>query len=277
VLVTVLVNFALPAAFLYFLRWLDLYGSERPRIVLACVAWGMVAFLLSFGGNRLTMYVLDVPRSWIGTHTAPIVEEIFKSLILIFLVRRAKLTYFVDGAIYGFASGMGFAIIENLRYIHFYPDNPLGLVILRGFTATLAHGTATALTGIALGSFMYSARDRRRMLPLLLGLSAAMTLHYLWNVASYRSPLSQSATEWALAGVGLSGLALVAAAILWGVRRERLQLRKALDMKVGVSVGEASSSTWRISIICSRRSSSVLARTSASTSRTCCISKHSSV
>jgi len=239
VLLTVLVDLLIPAAFLYFLHWLDLYGSDRPRLVLACVAWGMVAFGLSFVCNRATMYTLDVPRAWIGTHTAPIVEEVFKSLILIYFVRRGRLTYFVDGAIYGFAAGMGFAIIESLRYIHFYPDNPLSLIVLRGFTSTLSHGTATALTGIALGSFTLAASGQRRIFPLLLGWAGAMSLHWAWNMGSYRSPLSQYATEWALAGVGLTGLALVSGAVLLGLRRERARLRHSLGMKVGVSEGEA--------------------------------------
>jgi hypothetical protein len=41
-------------------------------------------------------------------------------------------------------------------------------------------------------------------------------------------------------GVGLTGVALVSATILWGLRRERLQLRETLGMKIGVSDEEAS-------------------------------------
>src|SRR5207237_9958306 len=41
-----------------------------------------------------------------------------------------------------------------------------------------------------------------------------------------------------LGGVALSGVALVSAAILWGLHRERLQLRETLGMSLGVSEEE---------------------------------------
>ena len=238
-LLTLLVAIVVPMAFLYAVHWLDMYGSDRPGIVLTCVAWGLVAFLLSFLVNRFCIDILGLGRPWVTTRTAPFVEEAFKSLVLVYLVRRGKLTYFVDGAIYGFAVGIGFAIIEDLRYTQLYPDNPLGLVIVRDFSSALTHGNATAMTGIALGSFVPSARGQRNIRPLLLGLTGAMTLHYLWNNFAYYTPLSRDATQWVFVAVGLSGVALVAAAILWGMRRERLLLRGALGMKVRVSEEEA--------------------------------------
>ncbi|MEP6655833.1 MAG: PrsW family intramembrane metalloprotease [Betaproteobacteria bacterium] len=240
ILLTVLVAVAIPAAFLYFLHWLDLYGSDRPRIVVLCVAWGAVAFLLSFLANRFVIDVLGFSRAFVGTRTAPFVEEMLKSLVLFYLVRQARLTYFLDGAIYGFASGIGFAIIENLRYTQLFPENPFALVIVRDFSSALAHGTATAMTGIALGGFMPSARGSRGVRHVLLGLAAAMTLHYLWNNLAFYSTLGRIVTEWIFVGVGLAGVALIASAILWGLRRERFQLLESLDMKVGVSEEEAS-------------------------------------
>ena len=37
-LLTVIVAIVVPMAFLYAVHWLDLYGTDRPAIVLACVA-----------------------------------------------------------------------------------------------------------------------------------------------------------------------------------------------------------------------------------------------
>lgn len=239
-LLTVVVAVAIPAAFLYFLHWLDLYGSDRPRIVVLCVAWGAGAFLLSFLANRFFIDILGFSRAFVGTRTAPFVEEMFKSLVLFYLVRQARLTYFLDGAIYGFASGIGFAIIENLRYTQLFPENPFALVIVRDFSSALAHGTATAMTGIALGGFVPSARGSRGMRNVLLGFAAAMTLHYLWNNLAFYSTLGRIVTEWIFVGAGLAGVALIASAILWGLRRERFQLLESLGMKVGVSEEEAS-------------------------------------
>ncbi len=239
-LLTIFLAVAVPLTFLYLIHWLDLYGSDRPRVVMACVGWGLVAFLLSFIVNRFCIDILGLTRKFVSTRTAPFVEELFKAGVLIYLLHRGKLTYFVDGAIYGFAVGMGFAAIENLRYIQLFPDHPFALVVLRDFSSALAHGTATALTGIAIGWLALSTRGKRQRLPMLLGLSGAMTLHCLWNNFGYYSPLAQNETEWVLVGVGLTGVAFVAATIIWAMQRERQQLRESLGLVVGVSEGEAS-------------------------------------
>jgi RsiW-degrading membrane proteinase PrsW (M82 family) len=234
----VAIAIAIPILFLYSVHWLDLYGSDRPRTVLLCFAWGFVAFLLAFLANHFTTDILGFDRAFVATRTGPFVEEVFKSLILIYLVRRANFTYFVDGAIYGFASGIGFAVIENLRYIQLYPDQALLLVITRDFSTALMHGTATGLTGIALGRFRL-ARGSSGIPSLLLGWAGAMLVHYTFNNVALSS-LDSTLTEWILVGIGLGGVVLVAATILWGLRDEKKWLRDELGERLHVSEEEAS-------------------------------------
>ena len=234
----IIIAIAIPLLFLYSIHWLDLYGSDQPRTVLACFAWGLVAFLLAFLVNHFFTDILGWTRELVGTRSAPFVEEVFKSLILIYLVRRANFTYFVDGAIYGFASGIGFAVIENLRYMQLYPDQAFTLVLMRSFSTALMHGTATGLTGVALGRFRL-ARGNSGVLSLLLGWAGAMTLHYTFNNIAI-STLEPALAEWLLVAIGLSGVALVAVIILWGLREEKQWLREELGDKLRVSSEEAS-------------------------------------
>jgi RsiW-degrading membrane proteinase PrsW (M82 family) len=239
VLLTILIAIAIPIIFLYSVHWLDLYGSDRPRTVLICFVWGLVAFLLAVLVNRFCTDILGWPHDFVGSRTAPFVEEVFKSLILIYLVRRANFTYFVDGAIYGFASGIGFAVIENLRYIMLFPDQAFTLVIMRDFSTALMHGTATGLTGVALGRFRLARGSRSGILSLLLGWAGAMTLHYTFNNIAI-STIDSATAEFLLVAIGLSGVALVALIILWGLREERQWLREELGEKLHVSAEEAS-------------------------------------
>lgn len=238
-MLTFILAIAVPATFLYVLHWLDLYGSDRPRLVVACVGWGLLAFLLSFLANRFCIDILGLSRSFVGTRTAPFVEEVFKAGVLIYLVRRRRFSYFIDGAIYGFASGIGFAMIENLRYVQLYPDNPLSLVVVRDFSSALAHGTATAMTGVALARWAAHDRKGSALPALAFGLACAMTLHYAWNNFAFFSPLSKRVTEWVLVSVGLLGVAAVGATILYGLRSERRRLHETLGMKLRVSEEES--------------------------------------
>lgn len=236
-LITIAIAIAIPILFLYGIHWLDLYGSDRPRTVLLCFGWGFIAFVLAVLVNRFSTDIIGLDHAFVGTRTAPLVEEVFKSLILIYLVRRANFTYFVDGIIYGFASGIGFAVIENLRYIQLYPDSALILVISRDFSTALMHGTATGLTGFALGRFRL-ARGNSGILSLLLGWAAAMAVHYTFNNVAL-SALDPTLTEWILFAIGLGGVALVAVTILWGLREEGKWLREELGEKLHVSKEEA--------------------------------------
>ncbi|MDQ6621161.1 MAG: PrsW family intramembrane metalloprotease [Pseudomonadota bacterium] len=236
---TILMAIVVPATFLYCLHWLDLYGSDRPRIILLCLGWGLVAFALSFLVNRFCIDILGWPRSYVGTRSAPFIEELFKSGVLVYLVRRARFSYFVDGVIYGFASGIGFAIIENLRYVQLYPESPLSLVIVRDFSSALAHGTMTAITGAALGRFAVGADRRHRLEALLLGLFGAMSLHYAWNNFAFFSPFSRDTSQWVLVSVALAGVAAVGAMILFGLRHERRVLHDRLGSGLRVSGQEA--------------------------------------
>src|SRR5512136_1642164 len=114
-IIGLLVAVAVPVLFLVLVRWLDLYASGSFRAVLICLGGGAVAFLLAV---RVDGAVLDLAGyTLVVTLAAPIIEEILKSLILIYAVRRRDFTYFVDGAICGFAAGTAFAVLENLFYV----------------------------------------------------------------------------------------------------------------------------------------------------------------
>ena len=238
-LVTVLLAVAVPLGFLYALHWLDLYGTDRPRTVLLCVGWGAAAFVISFAVNHLFLDVAGVTRVVLSTRIAPFVEELAKAGVLVWLARRSTLDNTVDGAIYGFAAGVGFAALENLRYIQLFPDNALALTILRDFSSALSHATSAALIGIAVGALASSSRRVRRA-AFAAGLGGAMALHYAWNNLAFHTPFSRAVTEWIMVGEALAGVVLVAVTIVWTLRHERAQLQATLGAVVGVSEQETS-------------------------------------
>ena len=68
-----------------------------------------------------------------------------------------RIGFLVDAAIFGFAVGTGFALAENLYYLHLAAEAGMGTWIVRGFGTALMHGGATALFAV-----MGLARDRAR-------------------------------------------------------------------------------------------------------------------
>ena len=115
--IAIIIATIIPLVFLYLIYTRDLYGTGAFRYVIYCFFWGAAAYVLAAYVNTWVEGTGLVTRLQVVRYTAPVAEEILKALILIYLVRRPQFTYFVDGAIYGFAIGIGFAVFENYQYI----------------------------------------------------------------------------------------------------------------------------------------------------------------
>jgi len=227
----------LPLSFLYLVRIQDLYGQGQFKHVLLSFSWGLVAFGLAYGVNNLALKAMG--DTWeadtmLRTTVAPIVEEILKSLILIVLARR--MTYFVDGAIYGFAAGIAFSIIENILYLSGETGSAAGvLMFARALSTCLMHGSASALVGIAIGRFRYG-HGASRLLSAFLGWAAAIALHMAFN-RLVNAP-SSAGTVVGTFGLGLGGVVLIVVFIRWGLAEEKRWIAETLISGTGVTRGE---------------------------------------
>jgi RsiW-degrading membrane proteinase PrsW (M82 family) len=233
----ILIASVIPLVFLYLVKWLNFFETHRVRLIVLALVWGGISGGLSYLVSHPMALVLG--RPFVATHTAPIVEEIFKSLVLLYLARRADTTSFVDGAVYGFATGIGFSIEENMLYLS-RVDLDAGVVLapIRAFLASVLHGSATAIVGMAVAGFPLG-RVKHPLLAWVVGLTVAIALHTAYNNDLFHHFVFGQTALLAREGVALGALFLVAVAMLWGLRLERLRLRKSLGMKAGVSKGEA--------------------------------------
>ena len=172
--------------FLVTLVYLDSYKLVSMRAVIAVVAAGVgVAGACYFvNGWLIGASGLDV-----GLYTrfvGPVVEELGKALVIVVLMRTHRIGFLVDAAIYGFAVGTGFAIVENVFYQHLIPDAGLGTWIVRGFGTAIMHGGATAIFAM-IGLAMLEQKRARWLIALLPGYVIAVALHSAFN-HMYLSP-----------------------------------------------------------------------------------------
>jgi RsiW-degrading membrane proteinase PrsW (M82 family) len=234
---SILIASVVPLLFLYLVKRLNFFETHRFRLILLALAWGAFSTELSYLVSHPMRLVLGMP--FVATHTAPFVEEIFKSLVLLYLVRRADTTFFVDGAVYGFASGIGFSIAENMLYLS-RVDMDTGLIVgtMRAFVSSVMHGSTTAFVGMAVAGFPLG-RVNHPLLAWVVGLAVAIAAHTAYNNIAFHNFAFGQTGLLVLAGVTFTAVLLVAGAILWGLRRERNRLRKSLGMNAGVSKGEA--------------------------------------
>jgi RsiW-degrading membrane proteinase PrsW (M82 family) len=238
-----LVAFGIPAIFLLIIYTLDLYASRTFRLVMICFAWGAVGGLgLAYLFNTYVAVPLirnlRLDYLWLYVVFAPVAEEILKSLSLFYVSRQKDFTYFVDGAIYGFAAGIGFSIVENFLYVQQNPQMGIPLALVRGFSTCLMHGTAAALVGAAVGRFRFQ-RGSKQILALVGGWLAAILLHAAFNAISKAGLVPQGMVTPLAVVIGLAGVGLIAFFISWGLQEEGHWMLETLNRKVNVSAAEA--------------------------------------
>jgi RsiW-degrading membrane proteinase PrsW (M82 family) len=236
VIIGLLIATGVPLVVLYVIRALDLYGMGAFRTVLLCFAWGGVAFALAYYVNTATMTYNLVSFDTFRRFSAPVIEEILKSLILIYLVRRPNFTYFVDGAIYGFAAGVGFAIFENYFYIFGHTSAALGLAVGRVISTNLVHATGSALIGIAIGLARFE-KSWPRLGYALAGYALAMSLHVGFNNLVTRDVGSLLLVY--AAAVGFAGTGLIVMTIRRGLEEEKGWIEEKLGAADRVTTSEA--------------------------------------
>jgi RsiW-degrading membrane proteinase PrsW (M82 family) len=220
----------IPLFFLGIIHALDFYRTGQLKFILLCLGWGGIAYAL--GGLINNLLFVSKLTDWdtIIRVYAPIHEEVFKGLILLFWVRRPKFYYFVDGAIYGFAAGIGFAIFENFESL--FNNSSITDIFIRTLSTNLIHATGSAAIGIAFGLFRLET-SRSRWQFSVAGLCVAIGQHMFFN-NMIRNEVSSIVTFIP----GFLGLAFVYFAMQRGKQQAQRWIRQKLGMDDRVTRGE---------------------------------------
>ena len=179
--------------FLAALLWLDSYKLLAPSSVVAVIGAGAVMAAVSYPLNGFLLGRLDIGLLAFSRYVSPLTEELLKALVVFALVRMHRIGFLVDAAIYGFAVGTGFALAENLYYLHLAAEAGMGTWIVRGFGTALMHGGTTALFAV-MGLARIERAAHARAAHFLPGFVVAVLLHSGFNHLSHLPLLATLAT-----------------------------------------------------------------------------------
>ena len=166
--------------FLAALIWLDSYKLVRPRAVLLTIAGGLAAALASWAVNDRLIFGAVFEVDTYARYVAPPIEETAKALIVMALIRASRIGFLVDAAIYGFAVGTGFALAENVLWLHALGGSYVALWLLRGCGTAMMHGGTTAIFAIVAKS-MHERRGLPGGTAYLPGWVLAVVIHSAYN------------------------------------------------------------------------------------------------
>lgn len=223
---------------------------------LGCLMWGATVgcglslVVNTFFGEALKLLASpEEATNLVAVFVAPLVEETAKGLglLVLFWILNDEFDNVLEGMVLGAASGLGFALVENVVYdVGFLQQAGAGGLFLMGSfrsvcNALIGHPVYTAMSGAGLGLLRETARDRPiRWLYPPLGLCVAIGLHVTWNGAAVL--LSKALTPdlvhplvtLAILAVvfGGAGFLFFLAAYLFAASRERRVLLKYLAEEV---------------------------------------------
>ncbi len=228
---------AIPLFTVYLFVTQDVFGTGKPSTMLVSMAWGAVgAYGLALVVNDATVALGLLNADRVTHVSGPVIEELLKAVILVVLVRRPQFRYLVDGALYGIAVGIGFALSENLFiYLPASGSAVLGTAISRVLSTSLMHATASGLVGIALGRSRRAA-PRKGMPGAATGLVLAIVLHLAYNNVVGR--LDGHVLLLVAVGLGSGGSLLVVWFIQQGLTDEKRRFARTLGLQSDVSSGE---------------------------------------
>ncbi len=167
-------------AFLTTLIQLDAFKLVRLRSVLQLVASGAVAALAAFFIGRVLIAELGLEPAEFSRFLGPVLEEVLKALIVVYLLRTYRIGFVLDAVIAGFAIGAGFALLENYFYLRIIGDQHPAVWVVRGFGTAVMHGGATSI--FALIMLLVTPQEKTAsLLRIIIGLIAAITIHVAFN------------------------------------------------------------------------------------------------
>lgn len=134
--------------FLLLLVYLDSYRLVKLRLVVILIVSGSLVAVTCYWINGQLLGLLHMDLAHYSRWVAPVVEEGSKALVIVYLFRSHRIGFLVDSAILGFAVGAGFALVENLYYLHLSGETSPALWIVRGFGTALMHGGVVAIFGV---------------------------------------------------------------------------------------------------------------------------------
>ncbi|MBQ0025560.1 MAG: PrsW family intramembrane metalloprotease [Bacteroidales bacterium] len=160
------------AIYLVVLRLMDSFSLISWKRFAICFVFGTVVAALLAGAS----FFVDFPTIS-GMSVMPLLEELLKGSLIIWLVRRKKLRFLAETLIYGASIGGGFALLENIVYLQFNPQMSITTCIFRGLDCAFMHMGCTALTATLLLLLV----EKKAIVSIPVAYIPSILLHFLHN------------------------------------------------------------------------------------------------
>ncbi len=176
----ILISLAPVLLFLAALILLDSYKLVSPRMIVVTIVAGGVSAVASAVVNYVISSATELSPVVFSRYIAPLIEETAKSAFVVILFRLNRIGFMVDAAIYGFAVGAGFSLVENAFYLYRLDTVNIVVWIIRGFGTAAMHASTMAMLSVIAKNFT-DREGRFAWWMVIPGLLLAYVVHSFFN------------------------------------------------------------------------------------------------
>ena len=216
-----------------------MYTFRNIGWVLLCLFWGAAGFGVSHLLNP-RLENLGVDALALTVVFTPLIQQVFVALGNYFVIHRIKFDNLIDGAVYGFTTGLGYSVVGHLAASLASRADLEVVALLRAFSSTLVYATASGIVGVIMTQFYFSARSNRITI-LLSGLGAGIAYIALFNFIVLRKfggdilPIAYGIGGLTLVGLYLTGQ-LRTILIQVGIEKKRADSLLDIVIPIGVQL-----------------------------------------
>ncbi len=179
--------------FLFCLQMFDSYKLVNLKTVVRLIFLGCLSALAAYLLNINLVAKLGINWATYSKYAAPVTEEFLKASFIIYFLYKKRVAFLVDGAIFGFSIGAGFAALENVYYLNSIGEANIIIWILRGFGTAIMHGCATAVYSIIV-KYYSDKNDKLNPAAVIIILFVPVVFHGFFN-SFIISPFAFSAMQ----------------------------------------------------------------------------------
>ena len=236
----ILIGAGFPLIVILVMYFFGMYVRRNSGWVLLCLLWGVIGYFVFTMLNTYLFATMTISSGAVNVIIAPLLQQVFVVSGVFFVVNQEKFDNLIDGAVYGFATGLGFALYENVEYALSFPDKNLEALGLQALAISLVYATAAGIIGVAVSQYYFHHRTNRLGI-LLSGIGAGAGYTVLFRllvsneVGGSMLPIAFGIGGFTLIGLYVTGL-LRNILIQVGVQKNRADSLLEIVIPIGVAL-----------------------------------------
>ena len=214
----ILISAGIAVLIVLIMFFFGLYTRRNAGWVALSLLWGTLSYGVFFFLEP-ELIIMGLDHQEINILTGPLIQFLLIGLGIFVVVTRERFDNLIDGAVYGVASGLGYAASENFLKLSTSNGQSIESSVLQALSLSLVYATAAGGLGVAISQFYFRHRANRITL-LLSGLGASVAY-----TALYKLLVELGIGGNLLSAVfGIGGLALVGLYLIGLLRKILIQV-----------------------------------------------------